>query len=153
MIYEKISLRQIGNNVIVIIDDIKYSKITTKEEREILFKKIEIYNKINNNKLEKDIIKSLTPVKEKIQKEKEEKEIILKAKIKQSKNKLNQDKKIKKIIQKEKINFIDELKNKINNKEISQSELSELYNLIDKNKEINKNIKSIESRINRNGEY
>ena len=49
---KEISGKQIGKNIIVIIDEVKHSKaIATPEERKAILEKVEKYNKKNSAKL------------------------------------------------------------------------------------------------------
>lgn len=58
---KKIDGKQIGKNIIVVIDGKKYSKaIATPEERKEILGKVESYNNKNNAKILKQIINSLS---------------------------------------------------------------------------------------------
>lgn len=65
MAKKQISAKQVGKNIIVIVDDVKHSKaIATPEERKDILSRVEQYNTKNNATLLKGIIKDLTTVKE-----------------------------------------------------------------------------------------
>lgn len=69
MAKKEISGKQIGKNIIVVIDGVKHSKaIDNPEERKEILKKVKNYNTKNNATLLKDIITILTPI-EKVKKD------------------------------------------------------------------------------------
>lgn len=75
MAKKEISFRQIGQNIIVVINGTQYSRrVVEKTERENIKKDVEIYNTKNSVKLEKSIIDFMTvDTKERNQKIKEAK--------------------------------------------------------------------------------
>lgn len=81
MAKKEISFRQIGQNIIVVINGTQYSRrVVEKTEREDIKKDVEIYNTKNSAKLEKSIIDFMTVnTKERNQKLKEAKSSTKKA--------------------------------------------------------------------------
>ena len=72
---KQISAKQVGKNIIVIIDNVKHSKaIPTPEERKEILSKVETYNKKNSDKILKEIITKLAPPAKESKKEKVVKE-------------------------------------------------------------------------------
>lgn len=98
-IKKEIKAKSIGRNVILIIDDIKYSRsFTDKEERLNILKEVETYNKRNSIKRAKDIIKIMEEPKRLKEEAKQQKKKELESKKKniQKGNKKSGTKKINK---------------------------------------------------------
>lgn len=106
MAKKEISFRQIGQNIIVVINGTQYSRrVVEKTEREGIKKDVEIYNTKNSVKLEKSIIDFMTvDTKERNQKIKEAKSSIKKAdnKPKAASKKVDREVKAKALIESKK---------------------------------------------------
>ncbi|RTK92526.1 MAG: hypothetical protein EKK61_03765 [Rickettsiales bacterium] len=155
---EQIKVKQIGKNLITSINGIKYTKVT-KDATEVksIKTKIELYNKRPDaQKLEK-----LLDIFDKTRKEKENKIIIKKGiskaikKTKKAAKKVSKKSSSKNNIQEtESLSLIEQLKNKLNNNQVSEKEKQEIRDLLKEQKEEQKKeIAAVVSSIPRKGEY
>lgn len=138
---EEIGFKFIGQNIIVVIDNEKYSKkVIEKEDREKIKNKITLFNKQNSDSRKKDIIKIFTKKTE----EKEKKESVKKGIKKQIKKVTKESKKQNKEIEQfveEKRSALDLLKEKKEKGELTDEDrkkiraLLDIYEKIDKKEE------------------
>lgn len=87
MAKSEISAKQVGKNVILVIDGEKHSRaFNTKEERVEVLEKVKAYNSKNTVKAKKELISLMTVLKE------EKKKEVKKAKVKEEKRKVTKAK-------------------------------------------------------------
>jgi hypothetical protein len=141
----KFKAKKIGANIIVTYNSEKYSRKVSKEESEILMRKMAFYNKKPSETGKKSIIKLLTPETTKRAKQKEETE----AKIKGYKKLQKKENKKSKITESVKRDIMEELEEALAS---NKDNIPKVQSILDKFKEV-EIPKKEESPYGRRGEY